>query len=88
MDNWSERMNIGRLIEVLQKVFPDTEVMCCIVTEELPTGVIVTLSDLKGIQKYELKSVLTKPNDNEYCTLLIKNLKSVKKTFINIILKE
>ena len=72
MDNWSERMKAGRLIEVLQKVSPDTEVMCCITTEELPTGIIVTLSDLIGIQKYELKSVLTKPNDNEYCTLLIK----------------
>lgn len=65
-------MKAGRLIEVLQKVSPDTSVRCCIVTEELPIGIIVTSSNLEGIQKYEVKSVLTKPNDNEYCTLLIK----------------
>lgn len=65
-------MKAGRLIELLQEISPDAEVMCCVITEELPTGIIVTLSDLEGIQKYEVNSVLTKPNNDKYCTLLIK----------------
>lgn len=32
----------------------------------------VNLFDLEKTQKYEVKSVLTKPNDDKYCTLLIK----------------
>lgn len=65
-------MKAERLIEILQQVSPNTEVMCYITTEELPSLFIANLSDLARIQKYEVKSVLTKPNDDKYCTLVIK----------------
>ena len=72
MDNWSERMKAGRLIEALKQVSPDTEVMCGVTIEDTPTLLIINLFDLEKIQKYEVKSVVTKPNDDRYCTLLIK----------------
>ena len=56
-------MEAGRLIEALKQVSPDTEVMC---------GVTINLFDLERTQKYEVKFVITKPNDDKYCTLLIK----------------
>lgn len=65
-------MKAGRLIEVLKQVSPDTEVMCGVTTEDAPTLFTINLFDLEKTQKYEVKSVLTKPNDNKYCTLLIK----------------
>ncbi len=71
-------MNAGSLIEALKQVPPDTEVMCEVTIEDTPTLLTINLFDLERIQKYEVKSVLTKPNDNEYCTLLIKKLKCEK----------
>lgn len=65
-------MKAGRLIEILKLVSPDTEVMCGVTAEDTPTLLIVNLFDLEKTQKYEVKSVLTKPNDGKYCTLLIK----------------
>lgn len=65
-------MKAGRLIEALKQVSPDTEVMCGVTIEDTPTLLIVNLFDLEKIQKYEVKSVITKPNDDKYCTLLIK----------------
>lgn len=65
-------MKAGRLIEALKLVSPDTEVMCGVTVEDTPTLLTVNLFDLKKIQKYEVKSVVTKPNDDRYCTLLIK----------------
>lgn len=72
MDNWSERMKAGRLIDVLKQVSPDTEVMCSVTIENTPTLLTINLFDLEKAQKYEVKSVLTKSNDDRYCTLLIK----------------
>ena len=66
-------MKAGRLIEALKQVSPDTEVMCGVTIEDTPTLLTINLFDLeKNTQKYEVKSVLTKPNDDKYCTLLIK----------------
>lgn len=65
-------MKAGRLIEALKQVSPDTEVMCRITIEDTPTLFTINLFDLEKTQKYEVKTVLTKPNDDKYCTLLIK----------------
>lgn len=65
-------MKAGRLIEILKKVSPDTEVMCGVTVEDIPTLLTVNLFDLERVQKYEVKSVVTKPNDDRYCTLLKK----------------
>ena len=46
--------------------------MCGVTTEDAPTLLTINLFDLDKTQKYEVKSVLTKPNDDKYCTLLIK----------------
>lgn len=68
-------MKAGRLIEVLKQVPSDTEVMCGVTIEDTPTLFTINVFDLERIQKYEIKSVLTKPNDDKYCTLLIKKEK-------------
>lgn len=65
-------MKAGRLIEALEQVSPDAEVLCSVTTEDTPTLLTANVFDLERIQKYEVKSVLTKPNNNKYCTLLIK----------------
>lgn len=68
-------MKAGRLIEALKKVSPDAEVRCGI--GDVPTLLVaVNLFNLEGIPEYEVKSVLTKPNDDRYCTLLIKEVKN------------
>lgn len=46
--------------------------MCEVTIENTPTLLTINLFDLEKTQKYEVKSVLTKPNDDKYCTLLIK----------------
>lgn len=46
--------------------------MCRVTIEDTPTLFTINLFDLERAQKYEVKSVLTKPNDDKYCTLLIK----------------
>ena len=68
-------MKAGRLIKILQMVRPDTEVLCGVTTMDTPTLSSINLSDLERAQKYEVKSVLIKPNDDKYCTLLIKEMK-------------
>ena len=65
-------MKAGRLIEVLKQVSPDTEVMCGLTKEDTFTLLTINVFDSERVGKYEIKSVLTKPNDNKYCTLLIK----------------
>lgn len=65
-------MKAGRLIEILQEVSPNTEVRCGVTVKDTPTLFTINLFDLEGIPEYEVKSVLTKPNDDKYCTLLIK----------------
>ena len=65
-------MKAGRLIEALKQVSLDTEVMCGLTKEDTPTLLAINVFDLERAGKYEIKSVLTKPNDNKYCTLLIK----------------
>ncbi len=65
-------MKAGRLIEVLKQVSPDTEVMCGLTKEDTLTLLTINVFDSERVGKYEIKSVLTKPNDNKYCTLLIK----------------
>ena len=69
---WSERMKVGRLIEVLKKVSPDAEVRCGI--GNAPTLMITNLFNLKRIPKYEVKSVLRIPDDDKYCTLILKEV--------------
>ena len=69
-------MKARRLIEALKQVSPDTEVMCGVTVKDTPTLLTVNLFDLERTQKYEVKSVLTKPNDDKYCTLLIKKGKN------------
>lgn len=46
--------------------------MCGVTIENTPTLFTINLFDLEKTQKYEVKSVLTKPNNDKYCTLLIK----------------
>ena len=72
-------MKAGRLIEVLKKVSPDAEVRCGI--GNVPTLMITNLLNLKRIPKYEVKSVLTKPDDDKCCTLLIKRNGGIKMRF-------
>lgn len=69
-------MKAGRLIEVLKQVHPDTEVMCGVTIQDTPTLLTINVFDLERAGKYEVKSVLTKPNDDKYCTLLIKKEKN------------
>lgn len=59
-------MKAGRLIEVLKQVSPDTEVTCGVTIEDTPTLFTINLFDLERVQKYEVKSVLTKPDDDKY----------------------
>ena len=72
-------MKAGRLIEALKLVSPDAEVRCGI--GNVPTLMITNLLNLKRIPKYEVKSVLTKPDDDKYCTLLIKRNGGIKMRF-------
>lgn len=65
-------MKAGRLIEILKLVSPDTEIMCGVTAKDTPTLLIVNLFDLEKTQKYEVKSVLTNPNDDKYCVLMLK----------------
>lgn len=49
-------MKVRRLIELLQKVSPDAEVMCCIPTDDLAQLTNMTL--LKTHKNYEIFCVL------------------------------
>lgn len=63
-------MKAGRLIEVLKKVSPDAEVRCGI--GNVPTLMISHLFLIGENTKYEVESVLTTPNDDKYCVLMLK----------------
>lgn len=65
-------MKAGKLIEALKNVSPDAEVGCAI--GNVPTLMVTNLFNLKRIPKYEVKSVLRIPDDDRYCTLLIKEV--------------
>ena len=63
-------MKVERLIEILQTVSPNTEIGC-----EIGDSPSLTVSNLFLIgenTKYEVESVLTTPNDDKYCTLMLK----------------
>lgn len=63
-------MKAERLIKILQTVSPNTEVGC-----EIGDSPSLTVSDLFLIgenTKYEVESVLTTPNDDKYCILMLK----------------
>ena len=64
------KMKAERLIEILQTVSPNTEVGCEI--GDSPTLLVSHLFLIGENTKYEVESVLTTPNDDKYCTLLIK----------------
>lgn len=65
-------MKAGRLIEILQTVSPNTEVSCEIPDSSL---VVLDLFDLEGMPEYEIESVLTTPNNDKCCILLLKEVK-------------
>lgn len=65
-------MKAGRLIELLQKVSPDAEVMCCISTDGLEEETTMTLADFNALKNYEIFCVLRMEDDVDYCRLLIK----------------
>lgn len=63
-------MKAERLIEILQTVSPNAEVGC-----EIGDSPSLTVSDLFLIgenTKYEVESVLTRPNDDKCCVLMLK----------------
>lgn len=45
--------------------------------KRIPPHYTINIFDLERAQKYEVKSVLTKPNDDKYCTLLIKEMEEL-----------
>lgn len=63
-------MKAKRLIEILQTVFPNTEIGCEI--GDSPTLLISHLFLIGENTKYEVESVLTTPNDDKYCVLMLK----------------
>lgn len=65
-------MKAERLIEVLQKVSPDTEVMYCISIDDLTQLINMTPADFNAIKKYEIFAILNSDEDGEFCILLIK----------------
>lgn len=65
-------MKAKRLIEILQKVSPNTEVSCEI--GDSPTLIMSVFFDLERTPKYEVKSVLITPNNDKSCTLILKEV--------------
>ena len=63
-------MKAERLIEILQTVSPNTEVGCEI--GDSPSLMVSNLFDLERIPEYEVESVLTTPNDDKCCVLILK----------------
>lgn len=66
-------MKAERLIELLQKVSPDAEVMCCISTDDPSRPSNITLAEFNALKNYEIFCVLRMENDADYWRLLIKN---------------
>lgn len=65
-------MKAERLIELLQKVSPDAEVMCCISTDDPARLSNITLAEFNALKKYEIFVVLNSDEDEEFCRLLLK----------------
>ena len=63
-------MKVERLIEILQTVSPNAEVGCEI--GDSPTLLVSHLFLIGENTKYEVESVLTTPNDDKYCILMLK----------------
>lgn len=63
-------MKVKRLIEILQSVSPNTEVGCEI--GDSPTLLVSHLFLIGENTKYELESVLTTPNNDKLCVLMLK----------------
>ena len=60
LDNWSEKMKEGILIELLKKVSPDTEGMCRITTDDFAQLTNMTVVDIEALEKYEAFVLETK----------------------------
>lgn len=65
-------MKAKRLIELLQKVSPDAEVMCCISTDDHTPPSNMTLAEFNSLKNYEIFCVLRMEDNADYCRLLIK----------------
>lgn len=65
-------MKAKRLIGILRSVSPNTEIMCCITTDDLEEVTNMTLADFNALKKYEIFVVLNSDEDEEFCRLLIK----------------
>lgn len=63
-------MKAKRLIEILRSVSPNTEIMCCISTDDLEEVTNMTLAPLKH-KNYEIFCVLIEDGDDS-CRLLLK----------------
>ena len=63
-------MKVERLIEILQTVSPNAEVGCEI--GDSPTLLVSDLFFIGENTKYEVEYVLTTPNDDKYCILMLK----------------
>lgn len=63
-------MKAKRLIEILRSVSPNTEIMCCISTDDLEEVTNMTLAPLKH-KNYEIFCVLIADGDDS-CRLLLK----------------
>lgn len=63
-------MKAKRLIEILRAVSPNTEIMCCISTDDLEEVTNMTLAPLKH-KNYEIFCVLIVDGDDS-CRLLLK----------------
>lgn len=63
-------MKVERLIEILQTVSPNAEVGCEI--GDNPSLTVSNLFDLERIPEYEVESVLTTPDDDKWCVLMLK----------------
>ena len=63
-------MKVERLIEILQTVSPNAEIGCEI--GDIPSLTVSNLFDLERIPEYEVESVLTTPNVDKCCVLMLK----------------
>lgn len=70
-------MKAGRVIEILLTASPNAEVSCAI--GDSPSLMISDLFDLERISKYEAESVLTTPDDDKCCTLILKERKKLER---------
>lgn len=65
-------MKTKRLIQILQKMNPDTEIMCRVSTDDLAQLTNMPLVDIEALEKYRISAVLGADDNDKYCRLLIK----------------